>query len=644
MKRILILFLAAVLAVGMSSCGSGSEASTSENGSDSGVTGSGGSEIGFTDYDLVKDGKSDYSIVIPDEGLTSAETLGYTDLKVYFKEATGIELKILTDGEVQWSESVSYLSVGNTKLLEQAGVVVDDDVIGVNGYRLETKGRSLFMAGGKEYGTLYAVYHFLRDCFGFEVYAVDEIVVGKNITSVKLPDYDLNVVPDIQQLQAQYGNLINDSMGALRLGYQQWSQLWMYGAIESSSKTIGFVHNTLSYVPLDDWAEEHPEWFSSDRSQLCLSNEEMYRTALLPAVKEMIESKPDVLNISVTQMDVRTWCDCALCSADKQKYGTDAGNNVKFGNKLAKDIREWLAVEHPGRKVNVVIFAYHNSEAAPAVYNKETDSYEPMEESLKFEENLVLWWCPSSANYKEPLTEGANRNYLESMKAWSTMAHTIYVWNYDTNYACYLANYNTFDVLQKNMQFFRDYNVQLLFNQGEHNQPKGTDFTDLSIYLTSKLRWNVDADYEGLIEDFFKNYYKTASDEMLKLFNHLRVWENYMESVLGFNGLKNNTPVSAKYWPKGVLDSFMEEIDAAYQAIEPLKNSAPSTYEKLYWRICTESLTFRYAIITLYSSEYTQSELLEMKLAFRADADRIGIGYFRETGTINQLYSNWGIA
>lgn len=643
MKRIFLFLLAAILAFGASACGKGTGTSASEDGSSS--DGSGGeSSVGLTDYDLVKNGRSDYAIVIPGEGLTSAETLGYGDLRVYFKEATGVELEILTDDKVQWSEGVSYLSVGNTKLLGQAGVAVDDDIVGVNGYRLETKGRSLFMAGGKEYGTLYAVYHFLRDCFGFEVYAIDEIAINKNVTSAKLPDYAVNVVPDIQQLQAQYGSLINDSMGALRLGYQQWAQLWMYGAIGSSSKNIGFVHNTLSYVSLDDWAEEHPEWFSSDKSQLCLSNEEMYETALLPAVKEMIESKPDVLNISVTQMDVRTWCDCPVCSADKQKYGTDAGNNVKFGNKLAKDVREWLAAEHPGRKVNVVIFAYHNSEGAPAVFNKDQNCYEPMEESLKFEENLVLWWCPSSANYKEPLTEGANRNYLESMKAWSTMAHTIYVWNYDTNYACYLANYNTFDVLQKNMQFFRDYNVQLLFNQGEHNQARGTDFTDLSIYLTSKLRWNVDADYEGLIEDFFKNYYKDAAGEMLDLFNHLRVWENYMESVLGFNGLKNNTPVQAKYWPKGVLDGFMAEIDGAYKAIEPLKERDPATYEKLYLRICAESLTFRYAIITLYPSEYTQSELLAMKLAFQADADRIGIGYFKETGTINQLYANWGIA
>lgn len=598
--------------------------------------------VEFTDYDLVKAGASSYTIVVP-ETSSAGETMAQNDLRTYFREATGVDLPIVTDKEVTWSEGAEYLSVGNTALLEDAGVTVDRDKIGVNGYRVETKGRSVFMAGGKEYGTLYAVYEFLRGTFHFEVYALDEIVHDTGVTDCKVPDYHTEVIPDIQQLQSQYGALINDASGALRLGYQTWAELWMFGAIPSSSKNIGFVHNTLSYVAIDDWAEEHPTWFSPDRTQLCLSNEEMYETAFLPALKEMILSKPDVLNVSVTQMDVRTWCTCEQCSADKAKYGTDAGNLVNFGNKCARDIKEWLAEVAPGRKVNIVIFAYHNSEGAPAKLN-DAGEYVPIEESLKFEDNLVLFWCPSLANWKEPLYEGANANYLNSMKAWSTMAHTVYVWGYETNFHEYLLNFNTVDTLQQNMKFYRDFNVQLLFNQGEHNQAVGTDFTDLSIYLTAKLRWDVDADYDALIRDFFANYYKEAGDTMLRLFNHLRVWENYMEDSLGYNGNKFNSSLNQKYWPKNVLDGFLAEIDRAYADIEPLKISDPEKYEKLYWRINRESITFRYALINLYAGNYTQSELLRMKTEFRADAESIGINYYKEVGPIGNLWSQWGIA
>lgn len=140
MKRIFLLFLAAILAVGMSGCGNRRNSGGPDDSSASDVPGGSSLTVSFTDYDLVKNGKSDYAIVIPGEGPTAAETLGYSDLKTYFKKATGAELEILTDDKVQWSESVSYLSVGNTRLLEQAGVAVDDDIVGVNGYRLETKG------------------------------------------------------------------------------------------------------------------------------------------------------------------------------------------------------------------------------------------------------------------------------------------------------------------------------------------------------------------------------------------------------------------------------------------------------------------------------------------------------------------------
>lgn len=525
-QRLIAVVLCLICSTAFVSCGKKDKDETSGDDSSSSD-----SKIAFTDYDLVSDGGSDYIIVVP-QAPSAGEEMAWQDLKSYFRTATGVNLSVAVDSEVEWSESAEYLSVGKTELLDDAGITFRQSEVGVNGFLLQTKGRSVFMAGGKEYGSLYAVYRFMHDIFGFEVYAVDEIYCETGVTDVKVPDYAEKVIPDIQQLQSQYGRVIQDATNGLRLGYQNWKELWMQGYVESLDRIVEFVHNSLQYVPLDLYYDDHPDWFSADKSQLCFSNEEMYEEAFLPALKEVILAHPDVKNVSITQMDVRKWCTCEQCSADKERYGTDAGNMVKFGNKAARDISKWLSETDPDREVNLVIFAYHNCELPPAWKNA-SGEWEPIDKELVFEKNLVLWWVPSLANYKEPLYEGGNLSYGDSMRAWATMAHTIYVWNYEFRPFEYLVPYNTHNVLQKNMQFFRDYNVQLLFNQAEFNQNVSTDWGDLSIYLTSKLRWNVDADYQALIEDYFKHYYKDASKQMYKMFSHLRAFSQYQEDYLG---------------------------------------------------------------------------------------------------------------
>ena len=164
-------------------------------------------KVEFTDYGLVTNGKSDYKIVIP-ENATSAETLAWQELKTYFFTATGANLTVVTDNTVTWSNDAQYLSVGKTKLLSSASVTLDQKALGENGYMLKTAGKSLFMAGGVEYGTLYAVQRFMHDTVDYEVYAVDETYCRTDVTELKLPQYDISVKPDIGQLMSHYGRIL----------------------------------------------------------------------------------------------------------------------------------------------------------------------------------------------------------------------------------------------------------------------------------------------------------------------------------------------------------------------------------------------------------------------------------------------------
>ena len=68
-------------------------------------------KITSTNYDLVKNGKSDYVIVYPKE-MTDNESRAVNELVYFFSQATGIRLTSLVDAEADWDINATNLSVG----------------------------------------------------------------------------------------------------------------------------------------------------------------------------------------------------------------------------------------------------------------------------------------------------------------------------------------------------------------------------------------------------------------------------------------------------------------------------------------------------------------------------------------------------
>ena len=125
-------------------------------------------------------------------------------------------------------------------------------------------------------------------------------------------------------------------------------------------------HNTFAYLPKEKYSATHPKWYSVDGTQLCFyarGDEEeqalMFET-FMNSFMDVIKAYPDVENITITQQDINTWCTCPVCSAEKEKYGTDAATIVKFCNKVSDALPEYF--EKNGlkeRNINICFFAYH---------------------------------------------------------------------------------------------------------------------------------------------------------------------------------------------------------------------------------------------------------------------------------------------
>ena len=629
-----------------------------------------------------------------------------TDLKNFFYEATGITLSVIPDTQIKgFDENARYFSVGNTTLLDEAGIGLDVDTLGGNGYVVKTYQENdfsaVFMAGGSDYGALYAVQDFLGELFSYEIYAVyaqggdyvganytGEYYIDKGVAHKEFFDVDKTVVPDIEYLLASYyavqynrdglgetaADLADKQAWSTRMGYCISNEILMY------SDTIPSIHNLVDFVPYAVYSGTNPEWYSnyynssisSSKVQICLSNEDMYTQVLLPALKNLILENPDKEYVSLTQEDYQnTWCTCTLCAADKKTYGSNTGNYLKFINKAAQDIQNWLDAEHNGRTVNIVAFAYYDTAEAPVVKKWWfSTEYKPVDDKVILKDNVVLYWVAARSgealDWSKPLSDKENKTYYESLSKWGLLTKRLMIWSYDNNFVNYMAFFNTFDSLQENMQIYQSFGAEYVMNQGGWNNRFGGGFADLKIYLSSKLRWDTQANVDLLVDNFFANYYKDASVPMRDLYDKLLVNIRSFSGE-GYSGAKDQNVLRRAFYSRTFLTECDDLIAQAYSAIQGYEESNPVLYNALYNRILREDLNIRYAWIMLYgvdvykrnadepsdlyltyfgsycpeSERLSYEETVALQNSFLADAAKVGLTAVAEQKYVSYLRVEW---
>lgn len=603
-------------------------------------------QINVTDssIDFVVGGSSEYRIVVPTVKEYAEITTGADEIVNFISQSTGAVLDVVNDEGLTYSASSKFISLGDTALLSQAGIEVDKEELTRSGYRIISKDNSVFLIGGGDFGTLYSAYEFLKHMIGFETYAADEVVFDR-YTTLKLKKFDVLDVPDFTYRMTNYGTERNDNQFAQRMRMNQESL--QSGKVWMGPSGMGW-HNTFAYLPKEKYSATHPKWYSVDGTQLCFyarGDEEeqalMFET-FMNSFMDVIKAYPDVENITITQQDINTWCTCPVCSAEKEKYGTDAATIVKFCNKVSDALPEYF--EKNGlkeRNINICFFAYHKTETAP-VRRTET-GYEAIDSDVICRDNVYVFYAPIFANYTYSFYDGKNLNAAETMDAWCVLSKKLYLWIYSTNFGNYLAPYNSFNSMQDNYQFSKAHNACYMFDQGQWNQNMSTGFGNLKAYLNAKLQWDVTLDFNQLVRDFFDNYFKDASDEMMDVFNYYRTWMAYLENDLGIDGVLSQNITTSRYFPKPTIDTFLALFDKAYAAIEPLKSTNSTLYNTLYDRICLETIAYRKMDIDLYSSKYTIQQQARLKKEFKDDCMRIGVSKATESSDINGVWENWGL-
>lgn len=592
-------------------------------------------KIPATKYHLVSEGKSKYFILIPEQA-SKNEMFAAEELQFFIKEATGAKLAICKENEADMANS--FLSVGNTKASQQAGVMPTYEEVNSNGFVLKTIEENCYLKGFSDIGTRNSVYDWLAYALDWEIYAADEIVYTKT-KNLKLPAFDQMEVPSVEWRSHNGPSFYNDKL-AFRSHKNLFGEIYLHNWL---------VHNSMTIVDptvYDFKSDKYKAWYSEKMekgkpAQLCYSNEKMCEVYVENLLKQLENAQTHVVLLGME--DNMEWCTCEKCTASKEKYGTNAAVMIHFANKVQEAVNVWNEENRVGKTpIKCVFFAYYQTVEPPVIYDKENDKYLPVDDSVVLHEDLGIMFAPITASYGHSFTSGTNEDTKRQLLGWGALTNNIHAWTYAFSSAQNLIFMNTFEIMQDNYRFLIENGTTSLYDQtnGAQGVPD-TGWASAQFYVQSKLMWNINLNMEELLDDFFDNYFGPVSETMRKIFNEERLWTSHIYKDLGASGRIYDGLLEEKYWTYSYLERALMQFEKAYKELEGYGESNPKRYKQLYDRITLESIQFRYIMISLYGERYTEAELLDMKYKFKADAEHLGLRYHVENIPLEKLWETW---
>ncbi|HOX37521.1 MAG TPA: DUF4838 domain-containing protein [Candidatus Brocadiia bacterium] len=459
---------------------------------------------------IIKDGASDYRIVIPSKPEPSEEYAA-RELQHFLEEMSGVKLPI-TD---EWSARSGTPSI----IIGRCDTMLnDDDRKAIGGLRedgilirtrpdpmrtswIEVAGeqRDVILSGKDARGRLYSIYVLLERYLGVRFLARDCIIVPKR-TTVALPTIDYAYSPPFMYRETLYFDSFPMEIAARQR---------LNGPATKCDETSGgkiafhpYVHSFCKLVPPEKYYDEHPEYFSlvggkrtreTIHGQLCLSNPDVLSIATEQVMK-WIEENPGVPIFDVSQNDGNGSCECDKCMAIVGEEGSQHGPILRFVNAIAEKVEE----KYPDKWVETLAYAYAMKPPAKTRPRK----------------NVIIRLCHAGCYFHGFEKCGLGANLTQYIAEWSGLTRRIFIWHYATNFAHYIAPNQNLDALARDIKYYAAHGVNGLMIQGNYQGPGG-ELAELRQYLASQLMWNPERDPGMIRLEFCNGYYGASANDVL---------------------------------------------------------------------------------------------------------------------------------
>ncbi len=405
-----------------------------------------------------------YAIVCGADDYGAAE-----ELARYIEAATGAALPLLPDTEAADHE----ICVGQ---VDRIGARSGYGDLKNDGFVVKVTGGDLFIRGDTARGTLYGVYGFLEKYVGWRF-------IHRDTDWLKPGDASLEeglfwkYEPPFEYRQLDWRCTFDDAWQA-KNGENYLDFPWAGG-------DSGFVHT------LGELSELHNDF----TGQPCLSDEAVLET-VIKNVCRLLDENPGCRIVSVSQNDNPNYCRCPRCQATDAEEGSPAGTLLRFVNAVADDIKD----DYPD--VSVETLAYTYTRKAPKL--------------TRPRDNVIIRLCSGECCFSHPLSDSTcpeNAAFRQDLAEWGKICDRVYIWDYVTNFANYVAPFPNFRVLRENMRFFAENHAVGMYPEGNYTSESG-EFGELRAYLLGRLMWDpymTEEEYEDYMNDFLEGYYGAAA-------------------------------------------------------------------------------------------------------------------------------------
>ncbi len=458
---------------------------------------------------LAKDSETNYKIVLAEDA-SGVQKFAAKELQSFLKQICRAELPIVTGSQPLGK---CEIILGRNKHLKKLNTTINFSKLGKEGFIIRTAGNHIIITGGEAHGTLYGVYTFLEKYLGCRWYSSKVSRIPRHST-VSLPQIDDTQIPLLDYREVYYADAMDPNFAArLKLNGNASTMKNNKMILERHAGWGTWCHTSFSFVPPEEYFEEHPEYYSlingkRQAKQLCFTNpdilgivsrrmrELMAQPAdFSPSVNRPIPRKGGPLWADaedyywdVSQMDGSGACQCPKCQAIDQREGSHIGSVLTFINKLA--------AEFPDKTISTLSYQYTRTPP----------------KTLKPAPNVSIMLCNIECTRSFPIPESpyeADKNFASDLEKWSKICNNLFIWDYVVNFGhLYTPNPNL-RIQQANIKYFIDHNVKGIFCQG--SREVGGEFSELRNYLLAKLLWNPDCNVDKIINDFLSGYYGPAA-------------------------------------------------------------------------------------------------------------------------------------
>jgi Domain of unknown function (DUF4838)/Glycosyl hydrolase family 20, domain 2 len=381
--------------------------------------------------------------------------------------------------------------------------------LGEEAFRIRIRDHRIDIAGDSPRGTLYGVYAFLEDELGVRFLTHDHTFVPHASPDKVFKVADRVIRPRFAWRWSYYGANSAHPEFAARLRNNAVTERAELGGRSSWSL---ISHSVNEYIPVARLGKDHPEYFSlvngkrrgfmhddqfeQGGTQPCFTNPDVKRLIKNGILDRLARSGQTGGDIAISQNDNTMYCRCDLCREIDDHEDSHMGALLT----LVNEVGQAVAQKRPG--VFVGTLAYQFSRTPPR--------------SLKPGPNVAIQLCSIEACQIHPLNDpGCPKNlaFCKDLEGWCRICDNVYVWNYNTNFACYNSPCPNLGVIGPNVRFLAAHGVKGVFMQAAGNA-QNTELCELRNDLISRLLWDPTLDDRKLIDEFVTLHYGRAADKV----------------------------------------------------------------------------------------------------------------------------------